>query len=187
MPPLAELVAPSYLAERRLLEREADDRLFDLRGRPVPQIRLPAELLDQCLDAALLDRLLVPVERVAGVAHDLAGLRHVAELLGPPQQANLVFGHRSMCTHLGVPFWSIRSGCVVHNQGNPASSAAEEVSDHIATTATEATLGVQMDTDGARRLNRSSPSSLNSGTQRTDFFHGLLCLPPHLSRWPVGL
>ena len=31
-----------------------------------------------------------------------------------------------------------------------------------------------MDTDGACRLNRSSPSRLNSGTQRTDFFHGLL-------------
>ena len=31
-----------------------------------------------------------------------------------------------------------------------------------------------MDTDGARRLNRLSPSCLNSGAQRTDFFHGLL-------------
>ena len=33
-----------------------------------------------------------------------------------------------------------------------------------------------MDTDGARRLNRSSPSCLNSGAQRTDFFHGLLVI-----------
>ena len=40
--------------------------------------------------------------------------------------------------------------------------------------ASEARLGVQMDPDGARRLNRSSPSCLNSGAQRTDFFHGLL-------------
>ena len=31
-----------------------------------------------------------------------------------------------------------------------------------------------MDPDGARRLNRSSPSCLNSGAQRTDFFHGLV-------------
>ena len=31
-----------------------------------------------------------------------------------------------------------------------------------------------MDPDGARRLNRSSPSCLSSGAQRTDFFHGLL-------------
>ena len=40
--------------------------------------------------------------------------------------------------------------------------------------ASDARLGVQMDTDGARRLNRSSPSCLNSGAQRTDFFHGLI-------------
>ena len=33
-----------------------------------------------------------------------------------------------------------------------------------------------MDTDGARRLNRSSPSCLNRPAQQTDFFHGLLCL-----------
>ena len=33
-----------------------------------------------------------------------------------------------------------------------------------------------MDPDGARRLNRSSPSCLNSGAQRTDFFHGLFSL-----------
>ena len=42
--------------------------------------------------------------------------------------------------------------------------------------ASDARLGVQMDTGDARRLNRSSPSCLNSGTQRTDFFHGLLVL-----------
>ena len=35
-----------------------------------------------------------------------------------------------------------------------------------------------MDPDGARRLNRSSPSCLNSGAQRTDFFHGLFRVPP---------
>ena len=39
-----------------------------------------------------------------------------------------------------------------------------------------------MDTDGARRLNRSSPSCLNSGAQRTDFFHGLLVSRPRRRR-----
>ena len=34
--------------------------------------------------------------------------------------------------------------------------------------------GFKWTPDGARRLNPSSPSCLNSGTQRTDFFHGLL-------------
>ena len=42
VPPPAELVAHPYLAVRRLLEREPDDRVFDLRRRPIPQIRLPA-------------------------------------------------------------------------------------------------------------------------------------------------
>ena len=31
-----------------------------------------------------------------------------------------------------------------------------------------------MEPDDVRRLNRSSPSRLNSSAQRTDFFHGLL-------------
>ena len=40
--------------------------------------------------------------------------------------------------------------------------------------ASDARLGGQMDTDGARSLNRSSPSCVTGPTQRTDFFHGLL-------------
>ena len=39
-----------------------------------------------------------------------------------------------------------------------------------------------MDTDGAHQANRSSPSCLNSGTQRTDFCHGLLVSSPS-SAW----
>ena len=35
-------------------------------------------------------------------------------------------------------------------------------------------LGVEMETGGVRRLNRSSPSCLNTPAQRTDFFHGLV-------------
>ena len=40
--------------------------------------------------------------------------------------------------------------------------------------APDARLGVQIDTEGARRLNCSSPSCLNSRARRTDFLHGLL-------------
>ena len=40
--------------------------------------------------------------------------------------------------------------------------------------ASDARLGGQMDTGGARSLNRSSPSCVTGPTQRTDFFHGLL-------------
>ena len=51
----------------------------------------------------------------------------------------------------------------------------------------------QMDTDGAHQANRSSPSCLNSGTQRTDFCHGLVgsggssgAFAPGLSPAPLG-
>ena len=40
--------------------------------------------------------------------------------------------------------------------------------------ASDASLGPQMDTAGARRLNYSSPSGLNSRARRTDFYLGLL-------------
>ena len=40
--------------------------------------------------------------------------------------------------------------------------------------ASDARLGVQMDTGGVRRLNRSSLTCLNRPARRTDFFHGLL-------------
>ena len=40
--------------------------------------------------------------------------------------------------------------------------------------ASDEPLGVEMETGGVRRLNRSSPSCLNTPAQRTDFFHGLL-------------
>ena len=40
--------------------------------------------------------------------------------------------------------------------------------------ASDEPLGVEMETGGVRRLNRSSPSRLNTPAQRTDFFHGLL-------------
>ena len=77
--------------EHRLFERKADDRLSDLRRRPIPQIQLPARLLDQGFDTTLHDRLLAPVERVAGIAHDLAGLRHVVELLASRSRPTLCF------------------------------------------------------------------------------------------------
>ena len=41
----------------------------------------------------------------------------------------------------GVSFWSCRSGCVGPEPGYPAPSAAEEVSDHIATTARQQCFG----------------------------------------------
>ena len=76
----AELVADPDLAQRGLVDREGDDGLFNLRRDPVPDIGFAPRLLDQRLNAALLNGLLVPIERVAGVAHHLARVGHVPEL-----------------------------------------------------------------------------------------------------------
>ena len=48
--------------------------------------------------------------------------------------------------------------------------------------ASDARLGVQLDTDGARRFNRSSSSCPNRGAQRIDFSHGLLRVFPNAHR-----
>ena len=47
--------------------------------------------------------------------------------------------------------------------------------------ASDGRLGGEIDTDGVRRLNCSSPSRLNRRAQRTNFFHGLLVVQGGLS------
>ena len=54
----AELVADPDLAQRGLVDREGDDGLFNLRRDPVPDIGFAPRLLDQRLNAALLNGLL---------------------------------------------------------------------------------------------------------------------------------
>ena len=70
-------------------------------------------------------------------------------------------------------------------QGRAVSAICRLIGRLIDRWASDARLWVQMDTDSARRLNRSSPSCLNSGAQRTDFFHGLLD-PSRLQRGLVS-
>ena len=88
-----------HLAPGRLLDRQLDRRLFDLRRRAVLQDRLPAADLLQGQLATFVVQLLEPIEAVAAVAHHLAGLADVAELLGQFQQPDLhsddllVLGH----------------------------------------------------------------------------------------------
>jgi len=55
------------------------------------QIWLSPGLLEQCLDAAALHRILIAIERVARHPHHLAGMRDVAQLRRQIQQAKLVF------------------------------------------------------------------------------------------------
>ena len=116
----AEFVTAAHWAQRRLLERQRHDRLRDLRRHVVASIRLPARLLDQGLEPALVDRLPVPIERVPGVAPDLAGRGDVAEFFGQLEQADLVFDDLGVCTRFGVPFLEHSAPVVFsHNQGTP--------------------------------------------------------------------
>jgi hypothetical protein len=102
---LAELVGDSNLPKGRFVDGQGDNRFLDLGSRTVPEVRPPTGLIDQGLDAAFVDRLLVAVERVSGIAHDLAGPRDVPELFGQVQQADLVLDDLLYCTHGGLPFW----------------------------------------------------------------------------------
>src|SRR5690606_25400720 len=88
-PPLAQLVRYPHLTPRRLLQRQLHHRLLDLRRHPILQVRLPARHLLQRELSAFLVQLLEPVEAVARVTHDLAGLAHVPQLLRQLQQAQL--------------------------------------------------------------------------------------------------
>src|SRR3989442_10409553 len=63
--------------------RHLDNGLFDLWCGTVLQDRLHGQL------AAFVVQLLEPIEAVAAVAHHLAGLAHIAELLGQLQQPQL--------------------------------------------------------------------------------------------------
>ena len=77
-------------------------------------------------------------------------------------------------------------------RGPPRSTGAGE---DRALGAPDTRLRGQMDTGGARSLNRSSPSCVTGPTQRTDFFHGLLAKdsdaaarePPETAPWSGGL
>ena len=85
----------------------------------------------------LLDRLPISIERIPGIAHHLARVGDVPELLGQPEQADLVFDHRWVCTHHGVPFWSSSLRLSWSTTRVTPLLFPEEVSDHIATSTTQ--------------------------------------------------
>ena len=102
MPLLGQFVGDPRLAPGRLVDRHGDHRRLDLRQHPVLQDRLAARHLLQRQLAAFVVEILEPVEAVPAVAHDLAGLADVAELLGQFEQAGLgandflILGHRCL-------------------------------------------------------------------------------------------
>ncbi len=86
---LLQLIGHPDLAKGRLLDGQPDDRLLDGRLHPIAQDWLAPGHLRQRDLAALFVELLKAVEAVARVSHDLAGLRHIAELFGQLQQTYL--------------------------------------------------------------------------------------------------
>jgi hypothetical protein len=86
---LGELVGDPELAPGRLVDCHLDHRRLDLGRGTVFQDRLAATHLGKGKFPTFVVHLLEPVEAVAAVAQHLAGLRHVAELLGKLQQPDL--------------------------------------------------------------------------------------------------
>src|SRR5262249_15613141 len=77
------------LAKVGLFQGERNNGVLDLLRHPILEHRLLAADLLQRQFAAFVVKLLEAVEAVAAVAHHLAGLAHIAELLGELQQSNL--------------------------------------------------------------------------------------------------
>ena len=69
------------LTERGELDRELADRRFDLLGNAILPVGLAPTDLAEALQAGLFIAMLHAVERVAGVAHDLAGFAHVPQVV----------------------------------------------------------------------------------------------------------
>ena len=82
-PVLPQLVGDADLAESRLLDGNRHDGVFDLLCDAVFQHFLQRQL------AAFVVKLLEAIEAVAAITHHLAGLAHIAKLLGKLQEPDL--------------------------------------------------------------------------------------------------
>src|SRR6185312_432826 len=96
---LEQFVRGARLSPGWLLDGQRDGGLLDLRRNAILQDGLPAGEFLQGDLAAFVVQLLKAIEAVPAVAHDLASLGHVAELLGKLEEAGfgsndlLVLGH----------------------------------------------------------------------------------------------
>jgi hypothetical protein len=103
---LFQFVRYPQLTPARLRDRQFDHRRLERGIHPVLQDRLGAADVLQRQLATFIVELLKPVKAVAAITHQLAGLAHVAELLGQLQQADLgpdyflCLRHRRSSTHL---------------------------------------------------------------------------------------
>ena len=118
MAELAKLVGDADLAISRLVQRKLDDDRFDLGRRAVLQDRLAPRQFLQRKFAAGVVKLLETVKAVAAIAHHLAGLADIAELLGQLQQPNLGADDLLFLGHRRCPFETPKPGAA-----NPDHSA----------------------------------------------------------------
>lgn len=87
-------------------------------------------LFDHRGDAAGLEGTLDLVERVAVVAHQLAGLGHIAEFFGQLQQGRLALGTLGCGGHLGSPGKTGRCGNHQSTEGPDAHLFMPESADY---------------------------------------------------------
>ena len=92
--PKGEIVSPCLASSLEIrvwphADRHRRHRRLDLRPHPVLQDRLATRHLLKRQFPAFVVEILEPVEAIPAVAHDLAGLADVAELLGQFEQAGL--------------------------------------------------------------------------------------------------
>ena len=121
-PLLGQFVGDPRLAPGRLVDRHGHHRRLDLRQHPVLQDRLAARHLLKRQFAAFVVEILEPIEAVPAVAHYLAGLADVAELLGQFEQARLGANDFLILGHVGVS-WSRRGGgCATPTSSAPATA-----------------------------------------------------------------
>src|SRR5204863_8797007 len=110
---LFELVRYPDLTPARLLDRQFHHRRLNRRIHPVGQDRLRAADLLQRQLAAFVVELLEPVKAVPAITHHLAGLAHIAELLGQLQQSDLGPDHLLCLRHRGSSI-RVKLGRVPH-------------------------------------------------------------------------
>jgi len=87
-PLFGEFIGDPMLTSRGLIDRNGDDRVFEVAGDAIAEIRLAAADFAERLFAAGLVQLLEAIEAVSAVAHHLTGLRHVTQLLGELQHSH---------------------------------------------------------------------------------------------------
>src|SRR6185369_3188266 len=127
---LEEFVRHPHLSEGRLINRQGDDGLLDLRCHAVLQDRFaPRDLLQGQLPTFVVE-LLEAIEAVARIAHHLAGLADIAELLGQFEKAGLGLDDLLLFSHGGV-LWIAVAGLRNPDQLRPATALLRAATDTV--------------------------------------------------------